>query len=235
MRRSLFAVFTAVMVSVLTTAGASAAPISYLQDVTTVQPGIEVVVWQSEEEGNYCTLGPAVTTAEGEDGFLTAGHCGKPGDKVSYTSNGQEVHLGEISHSVEGRGMELPDISTVTVDNSDAPLDHHVSQYSSQEIGGTLDADMLDRFSIDACKVSSRTGVSCGQFIDTWEDRFVLYREVTQHGDSGAPFFAVGRGENQGYIYYTGVLSGSSPRELTENRISLISDYLLQQGLTLKQ
>jgi streptogrisin D len=85
--------------------------------------------------GARCSLGFNVTTAEGEPGFLTAGHCGEVGSSWSDSAGGAEI--GTMT------AAEFPNADYALVEYTaevDAPSEVNLYDGTAQEITGVAQA-----------------------------------------------------------------------------------------------
>ena len=209
MRTRIFSTLATVTIAAASVVGftspASAGGI--VEDVSVVQPGVKYL---NEDERTYCTLGPAVQGG-GEEGFLTAGHCGEPGDEISVVINGTRMPFGEFVYS-DGEDEDFlnRDAALVKQTNFDIPVDKRVWGFENLEIAGGVDPETFINSGAMVCGVGANTGKQCARSqstADTRHEDFYTVESEAIPGDSGGPAFAIDR---NGRIAFLGVQSNIS-------------------------
>ncbi|PWK85625.1 streptogrisin D [Lentzea atacamensis] len=139
-----------------------------------------------------CSLGFNVTTADGQPGFLTAGHCVQAAQRMSLTPGGRPVATVQES-TFPGQG----DFALLTYDNANtnAPSEVDTGQRRKVRIVRAADA----RVGTQVQRMGSTTGLRSGRV--TALNATVNYPEGTvtgliqttvcaEGGDSGGPLFS---------------------------------------------
>lgn len=155
------------------------------QDASLYGPGTPVYIG-----GNMmCTLGVVGTDSEGRKVGLTAGHCGKAGDKVFSADSWQVGPTGTVVAS-----NYLHDYSVIEL-GSNAEITRSYNGVTVNSVGGPVSPGQL------LCKQGVATGNTCG---NVWSAD--SYSQVSQvcamMGDSGGPVMAGDR--------MVGMISGGS-------------------------
>lgn len=154
-------------------------------------PGVEFLNYN---ENTACSFSWAAKDLEtGKEGFLTAGHCGKEGDRVViHSSPGVDTPIGTIewsSYESNSKTMHSIDLAFVAIDRS---------TLMSSRVPGTskvpsrvMDDIEYQRVLPDLCKVGKMTGTTCG---DSETEHSTLQRATftapSYPGDSGGPVYA---------------------------------------------
>lgn len=201
-----------------------------------VRPGVEVRFdWPTKYK--YCTLGPAVQFPGGY-GFLTAAHCGMPGQDIAMEINGNWVPVGEMVYDDGGddASLDSPDIAVIKVTNpslrysreiwgmDNAPINPEPLTYSGYAAAAP-----------QSCGAGAKSGIYCAEpDIQSYrEDLYIGVAHATIDGDSGAPVFARDR---DGSVTIMGVQSSNTVGENVSNATFLAtwqkdhSQYTLLDG-----
>jgi hypothetical protein len=183
------------------------------------QPGTQFIT------GGYCSTG-WIVTADGRDFILTAGHCGKTGDKVYIPHpDGSTSYIGEFVESTYTK-TGLADYALIELHDgpwtSTPPFD--------EPLVGWRGSAWLEQTRPQICHLGWRTGLSCGDFISV-EGSIVNFRGVVDGGDSGGPVFAM---TDDGLIAI-GVTSFEQDTDATRVSASLIEEPMERWGLTIRR
>jgi hypothetical protein len=167
------------------------APIA-LPAASAIGPGAGIYVeYASGSSGMGCTAGFLVRTSTGKPGFLTAGHCNRPGNASKVTMNLAGIlpyaMLGTFSRTVnEGSGNDQHDIGLIMLDGEYVPQTSAIA--ASLPVSGVT-TDL--RVGQQLCKYGMSTGrEECGQVLDITGSN-VVFAAAGQCGDSGGPVYAV--------------------------------------------
>lgn len=163
-----------------------------LPAASAIGPGAGIYVeYASGSSGMGCTAGFLVRTRTGKSGFLTAGHCNRPGNASKVTMNlaGMLPYamLGTFSQTVnEGSGNDQHDIGLIMLDGEYVPQTSAIAA-SLPVSGVTTDLSVGQQL----CKYGMSTGQEeCGQVLDITGSK-VVFAAAGQCGDSGGPVYAV--------------------------------------------
>ena len=193
-----------------------------------VAPGVRI---DNTTAGKHCSTG-WLAARDGKNYIVTAGHCGKVGDKFSFTdATGRTYPLGEVvERDYEGTGqwVEGPDIGLIYLYPNSAPWTPQLALDMGAEIRGWIPLSEIDRAS-QICRLGYRTGLSCGGFISSAANGQFRFDNISDHGDSGGPIFA----QIAGAWYAVGINSTGSDTNATSRVASSIAAYMEHFGLQL--
>lgn len=159
----------------------------------------------------HCSAGHFATTRDGKRLFLlTAGHCGKKGERFAYRdSSHQWIDFGEVvERAFSGEGTYGSatgyDIAIIEVDNPRA-------RWNSQppitgKVVGSADLGYVAANGMGLCRIGSTDGLSCGNYVGQMDGGFFEYGNQERPGDSGGAIYAV---NSSGSLYAVGVASYS--------------------------
>lgn len=157
------------------------------------KPGIGFGYRNVEKKSTVCTLGPAVRSADGRSGFLTAGHCtsGKPTTPayLSRTSDalGPQTLMGDVQDAVDD---DIANDSAIIWAPAAADAGRIAGRWPVAGIMSKADVPTLVKPGDPVCINGARSGVVCSPLISA--DGYDIRTEaVTQGNDSGAPVFVV--------------------------------------------
>jgi hypothetical protein len=163
-----------------------------LPAASAIGPGTGIYVeYASGSSGMGCTAGFLVRTSTGQPGFLTAGHCNRPGNPSRVTMNLAGVMpyamLGTFRRTInEGFGDDQHDIGLIMLDGEYVPQTSAIAA-SLPVSGVTTDLSVGQQL----CKYGMSTGQEeCGQVLDITGSK-VAFAAAGQCGDSGGPVYAV--------------------------------------------
>ena len=222
MRTGLAAMAATVAVALSAAPQAVAAPIA---PAPAIAPGIGVGIYDAANQvSGRCTLGFLATGADGAQYAFTAGHCATGGDVVMvYKTAGNYLRVGQFANSVHTAAGRR-DIALVRLE-AGTPQDTRVLSRRPVEgvIGQPAAGDTL-------CFYGDVSGLRCGAVAPSYEpDNMVVFRALSQHGDSGAPVYRI---ESDGSATAVGILGGHDDGEGT-SYATLLEPYLQQWNLTL--
>lgn len=163
-----------------------------LPAASAIGPGAGIYVeYASGSSGMGCTAGFLVRTSTGQRGFLTAGHCNRPGNPSKVTMNLAGIMpyamLGTFRRTInEGSGDDQHDIGLIMLDGEYVPQTSAIAA-SLPVSGVTTDLSVGQQL----CKYGMSTGQEeCGQVLDITGSK-VAFAAAGQCGDSGGPVYAV--------------------------------------------
>lgn len=180
-----------------TAAEAPTLPLPVQHEVNTLQHGdiaAPGVKYTNPDAQITCSLSwAAKDTTTGKTGFLTAGHCGKAGDRATLTNtDGTQIPLGEFlwsTNSTNNSTMHSIDLAFIAVDNPSS-MTARLPSIAKTPTRAMSDADYR-KIMPDLCKVGHMTGTTCG---DSENDHATLQRATFTAanfpGDSGGPVYA---------------------------------------------
>lgn len=164
-----------------------------MQYGTDAKPGVGFGYRNSERKSTVCTLGPAVRSADGRSGFLTAGHCasGKATTPayLSRTSDalGPQTLMGDVQDAVDD---DAANDSAIIWAPAAADAGRIAGRWPVAGIMTKADVPSLVQPGDPVCINGARSGVVCSPLISA--DGYDIRTEaVTQGNDSGAPVFVV--------------------------------------------
>lgn len=206
-------------------AEAVAPSITELSVVSEPAPGVE-----------YTNINQQITCSfafkaqkDGVDGFLTAGHCVRPGDQVAIkTAHGLEV-VGTATWSLgtDGQTTSQDDLAFIqTTGSANVAI-------VDKAPGWTFSIEDLKLSHPDMCKVGPKSGGTCGPVkkSDILANT-VQFPAESLHGDSGSPIFAR---KADGSLVAVALLSGSPEGDSGMVLGQLIDDATLARyHLTIK-
>lgn len=196
-----------------------------------MNPGIVVPggMYTNATAGNSCSFGWVVT--DGTRIFnLTAGHCGKVGDRIIVKDKQGRSH--DSGQFVESTGTPKnfgsdPDFALIDITG-------HEYQFSpplkNLRFPGVVDLQYLSQNEPYLCRLGWRSGLSCGYFLGSTSDVAFRYRNISDHGDSGGPVFVYDSNTNTALA--AGVTSYGSEEQATQRGAAAIKPYLDHFGLT---
>ncbi|MBV7295366.1 S1 family peptidase [Corynebacterium sp. TAE3-ERU12] len=164
-------------------------------------PGTEFFV---AEKDSACTLGFAARDAEGQQGFITASHCGLVGDEVTVKDeNGllRPIGVFTISEanvdpaSIKDRPYEpeeIFDLAFIRLYDQTLPIERTIAEIDAAPASVAVVDDIPPEQGTQLCFIGRTTGRSCGtvQGFTGWNGPSdVGFDASSQHGDSGAPVF----------------------------------------------
>ena len=173
-----------------------------------VKPSISIRV----DEDTRCTLGFVFADSAGLAFGLTAKHCGDKGDEVT-TERG--THIGTVT-------LQAPGDTDVEMIAIDSPLPVYTDVDQIGKVAGIITHEDLKVTRPLLCKKGARTGLSCGPLI-TAEPGWFSFAAQTDHGDSGAPVYALTR---QGTLLAAGILEGSNKERPGEVVATPVAPFL---------
>lgn len=146
-----------------------------------------------------CSIGFAVTGADGSKGFLTAGHCTNDADQPAYGKDGTRVGTSNRggSHSVNAAEG---DFGLVGVDQAGWALSSRVSGYGSGDVTVTGAEEGVVGTSV--CRSGQTSGWRCGKI--TKVDQSVDYGNVVINGLSYTDACSSGGDSGGSYVTATG-------------------------------
>ncbi|SPM43106.1 endopeptidase [Mycobacterium numidiamassiliense] len=163
-----------------------------LPSASAIGPGAGIYVeYASGSSGMGCTAGFLVRTSTGQPGFLTAGHCNRPGNPSRVTMNLGGIlpyaMLGRFSRTInEGSGDDQHDIGLIMLDGESVPQTSAIA--ASLPVSGVATDLWVGQ---QLCKYGMTTGhEECGQVLDITGSK-VVFAAAGQCGDSGGPVYAV--------------------------------------------
>lgn len=158
------------------------------------RPGIGFGYRDAAHRSKVCTLGPAVRSADGRSGFLTAGHCtaalSSTPAYLSQTSDalGPQVLMGTVESAVDDDAANDSAIIWAPAAADDAG--RIAGRWPVAGIMAKVDVPNLIRPGDPVCVDGARSGVVCSSLISA--DGYDIRTEaVTQGNDSGGPVFVV--------------------------------------------
>ncbi|MFZ2240430.1 MAG: hypothetical protein WAV90_13010, partial [Gordonia amarae] len=196
--------------------------------------GVSIFASETDSaEANQCTVSWPVRDADGDDAFLTAGHCAGAGqDKDQLWIRNREgaavalPRLWDKKKFTDANGVfhdsarfYLPGAAPIN-DPSVAPGVSILGVMSVAEVQALPPGTQM-------CMNGARSGLSCGPFERAYVDAFEWHGTAV-HGDSGAPLFVVNR---RGEALAVGMLS-SGPTD-TLNYGTYLYPVLAGDGLRL--
>lgn len=125
---------------------------------------------------SLCTTMVAGRDAKGNSVAITAGHCGKAGDKVTSADDPKGTTIGTFV------GAGAKDNGVILL-NGNTKLSNHYNNATITSLGGSA---------TQVCKTGITTGTSCGPTIFQVGDELTA-QICAAPGDSGAPVYAGGR------------------------------------------
>ena len=184
------AFLSAVTASLVCAATVSATPLTSPAVIET--PGVQIIIEHEDGSASKCTAGPAVTLPTEERAFITSGHCGKNGDRVSFVMPDSTVSaVASIDRQVEMRidGM-MHDYSIIRLPTGSV----------SPVIGGryrqhgAMSMDELSALNahtvVELCSIGTVSGERCGNLVAVNRDAGELVADFHSiNGDSGGPVF----------------------------------------------
>lgn len=186
---------------------------------SSVGPGSSLVVHHDlDDSWLTCTAGPYVasggTTMNPTFGVLTAGHCGRAGDKVYEYLGNNEVgdFIGTISSSFEGRkeiGVETSgyDYALILLRKDQMNSNGRVGGHKiTKALNFAAVAEKMTTPGVKVCSVGVKSGYRCGTLdsVDTNRTE-ILANMHSAKGDSGGPVWISEGGD----YYLIGTLSGA--------------------------
>lgn len=180
-----------------------------------------------------CTSAFIVHNDEGSY-MLTAGHCGKVGDRIGVEhSNGYVEPVGTMVFSqfeaVGGQDIamvKLSDLSKVQV-NIAENTEHKDYPGAGMKLIGWADAQWVAKNKPYVCRLGQRTGVSCGSFIQMVDKNLFQFVAFADQGDSGGPVYAV---TDEGLVAL-GVTSYKFPADSGKTTAMLIDGVMTSQNV----
>ncbi len=197
-----------------------ASPVDYLRTHNGVVPGRRYTNVVARED---CSSGWIVKGGDGPRVMLTAGHCGRVGDRISVTTKGGvELYAGEFIDETFSSGRV--DIAMIRI----APgVRTEGAPYGQGKVGGFATATWLQENRPRICRLGAQTGLSCGDFISVDRATHTVYFDnIVDHGDSGGPVFVQ---LDDGTIMAVGVAAAYQSDDATRTSATLIEPYLHDQ------
>jgi hypothetical protein len=166
-----------------------------LDDCSTLESGIEYEV--DDSPGGPCTIGMRATY-DGEDGFVTAGHCvdGKTDSTVYQDEDNGSQSIGTVSKETYnlGSSYETCDCAFVEIDSGSVSMDADVygySYYPTSAINASVD-DYVNIYGKSG-KTSGYVTYTCDDITTTNTENIsttlkcvVIVDAAADYGDSGA-------------------------------------------------
>jgi len=170
-------------------------------------PGAAITHELTADEGDMCTLGPAVV-----GGILTAGHCHPPGDPTQYLNSSADqvrVALGPLAQALDDEaGQDSAVLWTSLVDRAAS-----ARIAGTWPVAGVMSMEAFKRLpegpATPVCFNGAKSGVQCGELLPSADDGRMLFAASSQRGDSGAPVFLVSAAA--GHATLVGILEGGPP------------------------
>lgn len=146
-----------------------------------------------------CSIGFAVTRADGSRAYLTAGHCTNDADQAAYGKDGSRVGTSNRNGTGSINARE-GDMGIVDVDQAAWTLSARVSGYGQADITVTGSVDAVVGTAI--CRSGQTTGLRCGEV--TKVDQSVDYGNVVVDGLSYSSACSAGGDSGGAYVTATG-------------------------------
>ena len=184
--------------------------VNALQHGNTAAPGVK---YTNPNAQTNCSLSwAAKDTTTGKPGFLTAGHCGKTGDRAFLTdTNGAQIPLGEFlwsTNSTNDSTTHSIDLAFIAVDNPNAMTARlpGIAKTPTKTMKDTEYRKIMP----DLCKVGHKTGTTCGDSENEYDTlQRATFTAASFPGDSGGPVYAqTASGEIVAVGTFVGVPSG---------------------------
>lgn len=154
-------------------------------------PGVGVLhIPDTGDTMGGCTLGPAVVTADGGSGWITAGHCAigaRAAEQwLETTPAGATTPMGTAVGVVDDGPVD-----SALIPDPGAPVTPLLAE--TWPIAGVLTAAGAAALpvGVPVCALGARSGVVCGPNEGVGGDGRIVYGARTIRGDSGAPVFVV--------------------------------------------
>lgn len=196
----------------------------FLATPGTVVPGGKYTT----SSGSSCSFGWLVyskTDTAKRKFMLTAGHCGKKGERVYIQgSNGKKAQVGQFVESTGGILSNGDDYALIDVTNS--PREAQLP-LSNPDFDGWKTQQWVKENNPKICRLGFRTGVSCGPYQEM-KNHTIFYRGISDHGDSGGPVWAETR---SGKRYAVGVTSYGYDSDATLAGAASITPYMNKYSL----
>lgn len=201
-----------------------------LQKPRSIFPGAEI---KNIDQSFYCSAGYLAENTNHELYILTAGHCGKPGDRfaiyeqhstnytvIGYMADTQVRYQDPEEKLIAGNDIGLIKITTPVWQSSHIPV-------KNTAFKGTMTAQQALDKGLSVCHLGRTTGFSCGNIIDSDNGGFRFWG-LSDRGDSGGPIFAMDNNKNYWAI---GVSSAVDDLAKTRPWGWEINDYMHKNNL----
>ena len=194
-------------------------------------PGVVVPggKYTNATSGSTCSFGWIVT--DGTRIFnLTAGHCGKVGDRVIVQDKRGRSH--DSGQFVESTGTPKnfgidPDFALIDITGYEYQFAPPVKKLRLTQV---IDMQYLNQNEPYLCRLGWRSGLSCGYYLGSTSDLAFKYRNISDHGDSGGPVFVYN--PKTGSAMAAGVTSYLNEERAPQAGGAAIKPYLDHFGLT---
>ena len=217
---------------------------SYLNEKGGIQPGSKYIIQHADGSSGSCSFGWTVGPKNDRSEIynLTAGHCGKTGDKVyAFTEQGESVHVGQFVMSQydetsealsSGRDYALIKFNSNAINIPGTP--NVTAGGSPLKLAGWTDSQWLEENNPYICRMGWRSGLSCGQFQKMVSDTTMVYDNISDRGDSGGVIWAVDpKDPSQTTIYAVGVASFLTMTDATSAGGKVIGPVMEENNLTI--
>lgn len=199
-----------------------------LSVVTQLAPGVEYI---NVDRNITCTFG-FKAKKNNQVGYITAGHCGVPGETVAVKTPSGLQNVGTFTWSLgtpDGTTTAKADLAFIATPNPGTATVRLIDKAPAW----TMEMSYLRAAAPDLCKVGPESGGTCGAVTksDIIADT-ISFPAASLHGDSGSPIFAR---KKDGSLVAIAILSGSPKGEPDRVLGQLIDDATLaQNGLTIQ-
>lgn len=202
----------------------NSAGFEFLERPGQVVPGGKFIT----DSGTACSFGWMVfsrTETNGRKYMVTAGHCGRQGDRVYIRGDdGYDTEVGEIVDSTGGRLGNGSDYALVEVTNTTRnarlPL-------TDPDFDGWKSQAWVAANAPRICRLGYRTGISCGNYLQM-KNNTIFYEGIQDHGDSGGPVWAE---TGDGKRYAIGVTSYGFAEDATAAGAAALEPWMAKFDL----
>lgn len=215
-----------------------------------IEPGAKYVVDGAEGVGT-CSVGwivrskkdPAVTY------ILTAGHCGKKGETVYIDPKDSgdlknAIPIGKFvwSDFEEQELVAGPDYALIQLDPKVATEEYmtgtprvSVNRGQPIELVGGQDVAWLTKTKPFMCRLGWRSGITCGTYLEMIGELTVVFKGITDKGDSGGVIFAFDPSDPAGSkVFAVAVTSWVNFAEAADETNGKVIDPVMEKwGLSL--
>ncbi|ULP48017.1 S1 family peptidase [Mycolicibacter virginiensis] len=192
-------------------------------------PGVKLLHWKVDGPGDFCTIGPAITTAA-QRGFLTAAHCGE-GDPQQYLQRDRDGE--DVTEYVRITEGEDGFRDGIVIDSGalwDPPAQEATSIAGKFPIGGVVTEAAARELPAGTpiCIDGAITGVACGPLVTADDGGGLMHVGLTRNGgDSGGVVFVVDGATQRAAL--VGLIKGGS-RDRTTVAVTYLEPALKRLG-----